>query len=211
MSLAQVQAFVNESVARGKQWTRVRVLGGEPTLHPDFLDILDVLRSWRNQHAPDALLEVVSNGHGEKVLAMLARVPTDVRVENTGKVSPEQPFLSFNVAPMDRAEYRRADFANACAVTSECGIGLTASGYYPCAVAGGIDRVVGLQMGRSTLPNDEDDLIDQLDAFCQRCGGFKRLVEEPVQEPVMSASWTAAYEDWAKRRRVPRGENHVGS
>ncbi len=209
MCLDQVEAFVADSVARGKQWSRVRVLGGEPTLHPDFLAMLDVLRAWRNQHAPDAILEVVSNGHGEKVLAMLARIPPDVRVENTAKLGPDQPFQSFNVAPVDLPAYRHADYANGCAVTSHCGIGLTATGYYPCAVAGGIDRIFELGMGRSELPEDDDDMIDQLDAFCRRCGSFKRLAEEPVEAPLQSHVWREAYAAWAERQRRPRGGSDV--
>ncbi len=201
MSLEQVEAFVMQSVAMGKRWERIRVLGGEPTLHPDFFAILDVLRHWRAEHAPEAVIEVVSNGHGEKVLNALARIPVDVRVENTAKSGPSQPFQSFNVAPVDLPAYRRADYANACPVTATCGIGLTVGGYYPCAVAGGIDRVVGLGMGRASLPTDDDDMVDQLDAFCRRCGSFKRLREEPVVEQVQSPLWEEAYRTWRERLR----------
>jgi sulfatase maturation enzyme AslB (radical SAM superfamily) len=204
MSLHDVDAFVAETVAAGKRWSRIRVLGGEPTLHPDFLAILDRLRAWRAEHAPDAVIEVVSNGHGEKVLAALARIPPDVRVENTAKLGPDQPFQTFNVAPIDLPAYQNADFVNGCAVTSTCGIGRTAGGYYPCAVAGGIDRIVGLEMGRPTLPSDDDDMFDQLDAFCRRCGSFKRLVEEPVSVPVQSETWTEAYAAYDERRRTAR-------
>jgi len=205
MTLAQVEAFVADTVARGKRWARIRVLGGEPTLHPDFLAILDRLRAWRDDHAPEAVIEVVSNGHGERVLAALAQVPVDVRVENTAKVGPRQPFQSFNVAPADLPAYRGADYANGCPVTSSCGIGLTAGGYYPCAVAGGIDRVVGLGMGRTNLPADDDDMIDQLDAFCRRCGCFKRLREDPLDRPLRSPLWEAAYGEWRRRQRA-RGD-----
>jgi len=210
MSLAEVEAFVAESVAANKHWARIRVLGGEPTLHPDFAAILDVLRAWRAEHAPDAVIEVVSNGHGDKVLAALARIPSDIRVENTAKLGPDQAFQTFNVAPIDLPAYRHADYGNGCAVTSSCGIGRTAGGYYPCAVAGGIDRILGLGMGRPTLPDDDDDMTDQLDAFCRRCGSFKRLVEAPVTGPVQSETWTEAYATYEARQRADRAARRSG-
>ena len=128
MSVAQIRHFVEESVAAGKQWRRIRILGGEPTLHPDFLEILEILRSWRAGHAPGAIVEVATNGHGDKVAAMIAQIPADVVVENTDKAGPEQPFLSFNVAPRDLKRYRLSDFKNACWVAENCGVGLTAAG-----------------------------------------------------------------------------------
>src|SRR5262249_20587376 len=36
MTVEQVERFVAESVAAGKQWKRIRLLGGEPTVHKNF-------------------------------------------------------------------------------------------------------------------------------------------------------------------------------
>lgn len=193
MTLDQIDRFVAESVAGGVRWERIRLLGGEPTLHPEFFSILERLRAYRDAHSPSTRIEVTSNGHGDKVQRALERIPQDVVVENTQKTSVEQPFQSFNVAPADRPAYRNADFANGCAVTEVCGVGLGPYGYYPCAVAAGIDRIVGLDMGRRALPGPEDDMVDQLDAFCRRCGSFKREPEPPVERPVSSKTWDDAY------------------
>jgi hypothetical protein len=194
MSLEQIQRFVQESVAAGQRWERIRVLGGEPTLHPKFHEIIEELLAYRGRHSPDTVIEVVSNGHGDKVRAALAKLPSGVTLENTEKTTVHQAFDSFNVAPVDLPQYQSADFTNACAVTEDCGIGLTPNGYYACAVAGGIDRIVGLDLGRRRLPASDDDMLDSIDAFCRRCGSFKREHEEPVHEPVRSASWDAAYQ-----------------
>jgi hypothetical protein len=200
MTLAQIEHFVEECVAQGRRFERVRLLGGEPTLHPEFHAMLDVLRAWRDAHVPEMILEVTTNGHGAKVQASVARIPADVVVENTAKTTVEQPFQSFNVAPVDLPAYRRADFRNGCAVTEVCGMGLTPHGFYACAVAGGIDRIVGLDMGRPTLPSPDDDMHDQLEAFCRRCGSFKRHHEEPVTAPVASPTWEEAYRSHRARR-----------
>jgi hypothetical protein len=198
--VADVARFVDDSLAAGKRWERIRVLGGEPTLHPHFLAILAELQRYAVR-VPDVRIEVATHGHGERVRAVLAQLPPGIAVDDSAKDSPEQPFATFNVAPVDVPAYAGADFRNGCPVTSTCGIGLTPRGYYACAVAGGIDRVFELGLARDRLPADGDDLADQLDAFCRLCGHFKRELEEPVVAPVQSESWRRAYTRWAAARR----------
>lgn len=103
MTVEQIQQFVDESQQAAIQWERIRVIGGEPTLHPQLFNILDVLLAYRhhqNKSQPNSRIEVVTNG---------------------------------------------------CWVASYCGTGLTPYGYYPCAVAGGIDRVMGFNIGRKQI------------------------------------------------------------
>ena len=213
VTLAQIQQFVDDSAARGVRWRRIRILGGEPTLHPDLAEILGVLRNWRDLHSPETLIELVTNGHGARVREVLASLPPDVVVVNTQKASQAQPFLPFNVAPQDLRAYQHADFRSGCGVTQYCGLGLTPRGWYPCAVAGGIDRVLRHDLGRATFPDPSDDLFPELASFCRVCGLFERRFRSPVTEPVMSWTWSDAYgaherradERRAERRGVPVG------
>jgi hypothetical protein len=198
MTREQVARFVDESLARGQRWERIRVLGGEPTLHPDLDGILAELARYR-EIVPDAVVEIATHGHGDRVRAVLAALPAWVRVDDSGKVDASPAFDTFNVAPVDVPSYRGADFRNGCVVTEVCGIGLGPHGYYPCAVAGGIDRVVGFGLGRPSLPAADDDLHDQLAAFCRLCGHFKREHAAPVTVSVKSPAWTSAYARWSAR------------
>ncbi len=196
---ADLQGHIEQWIARGKAWRRIRLLGGEPTLHPEFAAIVTDLRAWRDAHSPGTVIEVATNGHGKAVERRLAALPGDIVIDNTMKEGPEQPFLPFNMAPVDDPSQQHADYRSGCWVTEHCGTGLTPTGYYPCAVAGGMDRVLGRDLGRAVLPSDDDDMRDELDAFCRMCGLFDTRPRPVATRPVASRSWTAAYDAWRAR------------
>ncbi|MEJ2611879.1 MAG: radical SAM protein [Candidatus Thiodiazotropha sp.] len=193
MDAKQIKRFVKESIATNQQWELIRVLGGEPTLHPEFFTIIDTLLDWQRSHSPNTKIELVTNGFGQKVQKAIKRLPPEIIVDNTFKDSRVQPFMTFNVAPDDCPEYSNANYTNGCLVTKWAGIGLTPYGWYPCAVAGGIDRIIGLDIGRKSMPTSEDDMFDQMNVFCRLCGLFKRRYEKSPDGPVMSKSWKEAY------------------
>jgi sulfatase maturation enzyme AslB (radical SAM superfamily) len=205
IGLDVVRQFVDESLLARRYWSRIRLLGGEPTLHPDFMAILAELERYRVEY-PDASIQLVTNGYGPKVKRILQRLPTSIYVENSSKSSDVQPgFGPFNLAPIDSAAYSWADYRNGCAVASTCGLGLTPQGYYPCAIAGGIDRVLGLKRGRNQLPPPNDEMRDLMDAACRLCGRFRdgHYVPEKLRAPLLkqetSPSWQKIYEEWRSR------------
>ncbi len=70
------------------------------------------------------------------------------------------------------------------------GIGVSRHGIYVCAVAGAIDRVVGLDIGlRSLLEVSDRRFREQCKALCGYCGHF--LVENEVllENVSMSKIW----------------------
>ena len=205
ISLDTVRQFVNDSLAAGRYWARIRLLGGEPTLHPDFLKILEELQRYQTQF-PDTSIQVVTNGYGRKVEAILKALPASIYIENSSKAGEVQPgFGPFNLAPQDSIAYAGADYRNGCSIASTCGMGLTPQGYYPCAVAGGIDRVLGMRRGRSKLPATDDEMRDLMDIACRLCGRFRdgHYVPEKLRPPLLtqqtSRSWQKIYVDWRTR------------
>lgn len=199
MSTAQIGHFLEESRERGIRWKWIRVLGGEPTCHPAFLEIIDLLARYRDDFSPQTRITVITNGYSERARALVSRLPAGVQVEDSGKSTRQQTFKSFNVAPVDLPQYAKTVFSNACPNTQNCGMGVTPYGYYPCATAGAIDRTLGFDLGRKVLPKEDDDMKRELETFCALCGLFKREVEL-VGAPTMSRTWVEAYE---RSRRDP--------
>jgi len=201
MSLEQVRHFLEESRAGRVQWKRISVAGGEPTNHTQVLEIMSLVLAYRSRYFPKARVLLKTNGYGERVNKVLSLLPPGVQVMNTAKNAKVQArFQTFNVAPIDVEGYEGADFSNACYVTWSCGLGVTPYGYYPCAVAGAIDRTFGLDLGRKTLPEPDDPMITELRTFCRLCGHFKPPPGERLSGPVMSSTWVKAY---ARSRQNP--------
>lgn len=208
LPVEKLRGWVDEWIAREKKWQRIRVLGGEPTLHPDFGGIMTELLRYRSW-APKTSIEVVTNGHGTEVEAQLKKLPPDVWVENSRKQGVVQPdFGPFNLAPVDDLAFKNADYANGCAIASGCGMGLTPMGYYPCALAGGIDRITQDGLGRQHLPAEADDMLPAARQFCRLCGRFRDghyvppALRPPLTNEKISPTWRDLYARWRIRRQT---------
>jgi hypothetical protein len=177
-------------------------LGGEPTLHPDLFKIIDLIKKWRSKHVPGAIIELKTNGYGNRVKDVLKLLPDDIIITSSNKNNREQEFDTYNIAPLDKAAYKFADFRNGCWITKHSGIGLTPYGYYPCGPAGAIDRVFGFNIGRNRLPDTDDCLYDQLQRFCSLCGHFERRFYPKLKKPSASKTWKHAYKSYNTRKPV---------
>lgn len=201
-----IKHFVDDSLLMQRSWRRIRLLGGEPTLHPNIMAILNELERYRIEY-PETSIQVVTNGYGAKVKRILQGIPKSIYIENSSKNSNMQPkFGTFNLAPQDSVTYLWTDYRNGCSISSTCGLGLTPQGYYPCAIAGGIDRVLGLQRGRQQLPTLQDEMRDLMDVTCRLCGRFRdgHYVPEKLRTPLLkqltSPSWQKIYDEWKLRK-----------
>ena len=191
MPLDTIVSFIDQSVAAGVAWRRIRLLGGEPTLHAQFFTIIDLLKAYRDAHSPQTRIVVCTNGSGRTVQRRLRRLPADVAVKNTYKRGGQRLFRPFNRAPVDSRIFSGSDFSCGCRILEDCGMGLTPMGYYPCAVAGGIDRIFQFNTGRPQLPAPGDPMTDHLRRFCPYCGHFG--FQWPTKQARMSPTWKNAY------------------
>ena len=201
---------MEESRRRGKVWRTIKVLGGEPTLHPELPAILRRLCSTAAPARMGRSIVLVTNGFGARSQEIIRSLPGEVIVDPTSlKESPVQPqFGAFNMAPADSSWFRFVSYRNACEIPRVCGIGLTPFGYYGCACAGGIDRVAGYDVGRKHLPEEADEMEDHFERFCPLCGRFTEgyfipwNLKRALREERISPAWRklyAAYEQHPPR------------
>ncbi len=203
MSVSQIDKFIKESINRGKRWRQITLLGGEPTMHPDLSEIVRLLLAYKRDFSPGTTMQLVTNGFSERTRIVLSSLPGEVKIKNSGKRSSRQEdFDTITVAPADRIIYRFADYSNGCDITDKCGMGLNMHGYYPCAPAGAIDRVLGLDIGRKTLPDDNDKMTDLMKIFCGYCGHF--LCFNKINLNYNSRSWKKAFKKYKSAKPALR-------
>ena len=218
MSLKQLRFFMSESIRLNRNWEYISLLGGEPALHPRLLNILE---DFRRLNFNMENLQVVTNGYGRAVRAVLKRLPGWVLVSDTKKISPIQKFRLYNLAPVDFGIKN----ASPCRIPQNCGCGLTRYGYYPCGAGGSIDRVFGFDIGIKRLEDlTTENTGKQLKVLCRYCGHSPSLDKypdrlnawrakgtfretaprraSPEQRDIapMSASWITAYAKYRKKK-----------
>lgn len=203
MSVEQIKKFIDESISKDKHWSRIRILGGEPTLHPDMDEILHILMDYKKNYSPSTWLELTTNNFGLEVNRKLLKVPREIYVNNTRKTGRfQKKFEAFNLAPCDNKMYSFTDFTNACWITNDCGMGLNRYGYYQCGCAGSIDRVLGFDVGLKTMPITHKNFIIQKNKLCKLCGHFirRRYIAAEDRDLVngepKSAIWIQAYKKY---------------
>jgi Radical SAM superfamily len=203
LSLEQLDRFFHQSRALGWRWRSIKLVGGEPTLHPQFGEILDFLAT-HHQANPACEVRLVTNGHGRRVRETLSSLPSWVTVKDSDKQSNDHAFHSYNVAPIDVPKYQRADFRRGCFVTEYCGVALTKNGIYGCSPGAAVDRVFGFDVGLKSLDElSESTARQQFATLCRLCGHFKyNYGGAPVTSQQTSASWREALERYKKARPV---------
>ena len=217
MTFDQVCQFIEESIQLGIEWELINILGGEPTLHPEFLDIVKlILHEYIEKASPSTVLQITSNGFSKNAKDLLRNLPESKNIvmdHYSQKDSKENTyFTSFNNAPIDNEEYQDLEFKKGCWVTSYCGIGLNKYGYYPCGVAGSMDRVMGFDVGMKRLEDVSiPQMNDLLDQFCRYCGNIidyhanmgnfiPRCEKAPFSKEIVTSSWEKIYEKYRSKK-----------
>lgn len=206
MTIEQIHKFVKQSISNNIMWKKIRVIGGEPTLHKDVIKILGILR----KGFPSAFIQLVTNGFwfGNFDSGKISK-DWNIDIENSKKiVNFYDNFAPISVAPRDFPEYKWVEFSEGvkqCFIATFCGMGLSPFGYYPCAVAGAIDRVLGFDLGAKTIPSllEREEMCKILCSFCGHCFGLffpknVQLVEKILKYKnskgdFVSPSWQEAF------------------
>lgn len=172
---------------------------------PDIDEILKLLIDFKNNYPSKTLIEIKTNGYDPNVVKKIQYLSSEVLIINTNKTNRfQKKFEPFNLALRDKKKNFFTNFSNCCWVSAYCGIGLNKFGYYPCATAGGIDRVAGFDIGLKNLPLDRKLIYKQAKILCVLCGHFTfrkfRSVNNrtPVIGEPKSKTWIYMYQKYEK-------------
>lgn len=211
MTKQQVAHFVNESLELDWEWERIRLLGGEPTLHKDFPEMVKFLLAYRKRY-PKCFLQVLTNGLGRSkdYRAWLEDNKVSLHAEAKEKGKTPEWFHNTRIVPLDRDP--NVGILPPCGIFGirGCGIGLTNHGYFLDGAGATIARVAGYDIGVMELKDVTwDVMMKQADVLCRICGHWNppdHLDTEKVAKTgeVTGAFWTERLEAYKKNKPVLR-------
>ena len=174
MSIQQIKHFISEMGDKNAYLGRIRILGGEPTLHPRFEVIVELLFNRLVETGHVGGLEVITHG-GPKTVTAIDQVRTCLeKVRVSGQKAKEKHHTANLVHTPHSLGYEGI----MCSQPWHCGFSLGYYGYFPCAGGGGVARLqnwMKWQRLELPLPSVRETWPD-LQELCNHC--FHALREE---------------------------------
>lgn len=135
MSLDQIAHFCDEMVTSNAYFGRARLVGGEPTIHPKFAEIVELLHTRLVATGHIGIIEVVTNGSHPERIAPVKHLISKVRVSGNGDKEKH------HVANLVHTPASLGYQGKRCGQPEHCGWSLSYYGFAPCSSAAGIMRL----------------------------------------------------------------------
>lgn len=201
LTLEQIEKMLAESVVENYMWEAMVLLGGEPTLHPEFRKIVSLICTYRKTHNPKLSIRMASNGYSRKAkseMEWLDKNHPEILVVDTKKLSKiQEDFVNVRTAPKDlfpdRGTYKR------CEIPCYSGLGFNYSGFYGCATGGSTARIFGMDIGIKSVKDLTYGNIEEFfRSICPLCGHGE--ADYLLQHPEIgdSISWKEAIRNYKK-------------
>lgn len=162
----QVLHFAEELREANGWFGRIRILGGEPTVNPQFAEIVRLLRINLCDTGHVGELEVITNG------SHMERIEPVRKLLNRVRVSGERQKEAAHVANLIHSPATLGYQGKMCSAPFHCGWSLNHWGFFPCSSGAGLARFLDdmPRWQRLTLPmrktlEEWPDLIE----LCQHC------------------------------------------
>ena len=191
-SMEFILKFIEEYKHYGKDMI-VKILGGEPTVHPLLRDFMEEL----NKHFT---VWVLTNG------IKPYDFPDYVYVENSSKIKDVNPeFHTTFVAAIDDPRFKDVtdeQYSKGCDVLA-CGYGYNETGLHPCVTGMALNRILKLRTGYANKQECDKNKADYLTATCKMCGLFKKLGSHNVDKAQFKRVTDNVYSDsWSFMKNV---------
>jgi hypothetical protein len=167
----QIKELVSDSVLIGYPWEWIKLHGGQPTLHPDFFEICEVLADYKRKSNKGVKLAVVSNGHEGDKLKKVEEMGFEGLVSVKVKTNVYQdgtpiPYVTVNASPVDLG----MKGTKGCFVPSDCGICFNNLGFWLCSPLGAAARVFGYQSSVKRVADISVERLVNNYYHCDHCG-----------------------------------------
>ncbi len=191
MKIEQIYKFVDESITLKKNWKRIDILGGEPTLYEDLETLWKIIKLYKDKNK-NCKIRFSTNGLNE------FSVPDWVDVRNSNKKERlQKDHTAFNSAPIDNGETE----IKCCSVPWRCGLALTRYGYFLCGAGAAISRVFGFDIGFKNLSNiNSESMLNQINTLCKYCGHSRVKSRHIPETQEISKSWEVAINSYKDKR-----------
>jgi len=202
MSLLQINKFIEQSNQQQYPWKQIRIMGGEPTIHPEFKKIIKAFYEYKITTNKDLNLILSTNGFTKETISKICWIkdnyPTIV-IENTSKKDNlQRDFNMIHVAPCDIHENNDDYEYQGCWTTEACAIGLNYSGFYCCAVGGAIARVFNYDIGiKDVKLLNVEKFEEMFNLLCSKCGRYHEIkVDNSNITVITSPTWKKALKEY---------------
>ena len=188
ISIDKIKKFVDESIQNNKKWSRIDIIGGEPTFYPYFKEMFEAIKVYKDFY-PRCKIRFSTNGLGKHVQEKLKEIPFWVDIRNSNKKSKVQAFESYNSAPVDNGE---TEF-KACSIPWRCGIALTSNGYFLCGAGASVSKIFQMGIGIHNFEEvTPENLLKQITSLCKYCGHSNCKSKHLTKVEDISESWKEA-------------------
>ncbi len=171
----------------------ILIIGGEPTMHPQFEEIVAVSRRFVGDNG---LVQVWTNGRDKAMVdkirhKYMASVPEETFKERS---RIDFPWDDYFVSPADYGIERQKCWQHGSEI---CGISVDSGGYMPCAVGGMLDGMLKLGLRTKRLADlfDNEKNAALTKEMCKHCGAcLTQLLSGEEKE-----NWRKFVDDQPKR------------